>query len=92
MNDKIRQYESVDARLKRLDIFSLGGAVAGVITGNAYISLGVWIVQYILAKADPSIDFGGRMLDWARAVNTHTSADVVLLSRIRNKVNSITNR
>jgi len=92
MNGKIRQYESVDARLKRLDIFSLGGAVAGVITGNAYISLGVWIVQYILAKADPSIDFGGRMLDWARAVNTHTSADVVLLSRIRNKVNSITNR
>src|SRR5690606_26613021 len=87
MNDKIRQYEKISARLNRLDIFSLGGAAAGAITGNVYVPLGIWIAHYILSRADPSIDFGGRALDWVRAANAYTSADVVLLSRVRDKIN-----
>lgn len=86
-NEKIRQYEKNSARLNRLDIFSLGGAAAGALTGNIYLPLGIWIAQYILSKSDPSVDFGGRSLDWVRGVNAYTSANVVLLSRVRNKIN-----
>lgn len=87
MNMKIKQFEKKSNRLNRLDFFSLGGAAAGVLAGNEYIAIGVWIMQYILSKADPSIDFGGRGLDWVRGANTGVSADVVLLSRVRKKLN-----
>lgn len=85
-NDEIKQFERNTERLNRTDIFSLGGVVAGAVSGNVFIPLGVWIAQYILCKADPGKDFGGRALDWLRAVNAYTSADIVLLSRVRNKI------
>lgn len=87
-NENIGQFEKNSERLNRLDFYSLGGAAAGVLSGNLYLPLGVWIAQYILSKADPSIDFGGRAMDWVRGANSYTSADVVMLSRVRKKVSS----
>jgi hypothetical protein len=86
LNEKISRFERNQNRLNRLDIFSLGGAAAGAITSNIYIPLGVWVMQYILSKADPSTDVGGRTLDWLRAANSLTSPDTVLISRIRKKL------
>ncbi|MEX1669485.1 hypothetical protein AB4876_11235 [Zhongshania guokunii] len=86
LNDKIKKFETNQNRINRLDILGLGGvAVATAMTGNAYVPFGVWIAQYLLKNADPSRDFGGRAIDWVRAINTRSSTDAVLVSRLRSK-------
>ncbi|MCK9237728.1 MAG: hypothetical protein M0P46_06480 [Thiopseudomonas sp.] len=87
LNDKVRRFEVKQDRLTRLDIMGLGGAAAaGAITGNAYVPFGVWLLQYVLKNADPSRDLGGKVLDWCRGLNTFTSPNAVLVSRLRNKL------
>lgn len=86
LNDKIARFERNQGRINRLDILSLGGAAAGALTGNIYLPLGAWVVQYLLSKADPSVDAGGRVIDWMRAANALTTPNAVLVSRIRKKL------
>lgn len=89
INEKVQKFETNQGRLDRLDILGLGGAVGAVLTGNIYIPLGAWVAEYVLKNADPSRDIGGKALDWMRAINTRTSTDAVLISRLRNKTKSI---
>ncbi|GAB1265136.1 hypothetical protein [Aurantivibrio infirmus] len=90
LNDKIKKFETNQNRLNRLDILGLGGAaVATAMTGNAYVPFGVWIAQYILKNADPSRDVGGKAIDWIRAINTRSSTDAVLVSRLRSKIKGL---
>jgi len=87
LNEKIRKFETNQNRINRLDILGLGGvAVATAMTGNQYVPFGLWIAQYILQNADPSRDVGGKAIDWIRAINTRSSTDAVLVSRLRSRI------
>lgn len=86
LNEKVARFERNEGRLNRLDILSLGGAAAGALTSNVYLPLGAWVVQYLLSKADPSVDVGGKIVDWVRAANARTTTNAVLISRIRRKL------
>lgn len=90
LNEKIRKFETNQNRINRLDILGLGGvAVATAMTGNPYVPFGLWIAQYILKNADPSRDIGGKAIDWIRAINTRSSTDAVLVSRLRSKIKDL---
>lgn len=90
LNERIRKFETNQNRISRLDILGLGGvAVATAMTGNPYVPFGLWIAQYILKNADPSRDIGGKAIDWIRAINTRSSTDAVLVSRLRSKVKGL---
>lgn len=104
MNEKVKHYEKESSRLKRIDVAGLIGAlpstglgIASMASGSlvsggaavAFIPLGIWLANYVFNNADPSIDFGGRALDWVRGVNANSSADTVLLSRIQGKLSTI---
>ncbi|MGZ7294624.1 hypothetical protein ACXWQW_09350, partial [Streptococcus pyogenes] len=79
MNEKVKHYENESSRLKRIDVAGLIGAlpstglgIASMASGSlvsggaavAFIPLGSWLANYVFNNADPSIDFGGRALDW----------------------------
>ncbi|WP_163575189.1 hypothetical protein [Halomonas faecis] len=90
LNERIRRFEHNQDRINRLDILGLGGvAVATAMTGNPYVPFGLWIAQYILKNADPSRDIGGKAIDWIRAMNTRSSTDAVLVSRLRSKIQDL---
>lgn len=90
LNDKIKKFETNQKRIERLDILGLGGvAIATAMTGNPYVPFGLWIAQYILKNADPSRDIGGKAIDWIRAINTRSSTDAVLVSRLRSKTKGL---
>jgi hypothetical protein len=90
LNKKIKKFETNQKRLERLDILGLGGvAVATAMTGNPYVPFGVWLTQYMLKNADPSKDCGGKVIDWVRGINTWTSTDAVLISRLRSKASGL---
>jgi hypothetical protein len=90
-NNNVRQYEERVDRTTRWDLLALGGAVAyaafSSVPAIRFIPMGAWLLQYLLSGADPSRDPGGRAIDWIRGMNAWTTGDVVLVSRLRNKLN-----
>lgn len=91
INEKVEAYERHSDRLNRLNLTGLSAALAGITllsnpTATAYIPLTQWIVEYLLKNADPRKDFGGYFIDWIRGLNTWTTGDIVLVSRLRAKL------
>lgn len=83
MNGRIKAFERNQERIVRLDMLGLAAAIASAATGSGWPSVGSWVAQYLLKNADAQQDLGGPILDWVRAVNSLTSPDVVLISRVR---------
>jgi hypothetical protein len=91
LNERVKAYERHSDRLNRINLTGLSAAVAGIMllsnpTATAFIPFTQWFVEYLLKNADPSKDFGGRLIDWIRGVNAWTTGDIVLVSRLRAKL------
>lgn len=90
MNERVHAFEKRSEYLERLDLLTLVGAVSAAAFGDQtavrLLPIGAWVAQYILLKADPSLDPGGRLLDWARGINAWTTGDIVLVSRLKKKL------
>lgn len=91
-NKKVSHYEKDMSRLARFDLLSLVGAIAALPVAAQYpvaagcIPLGAWITKYLLQNADVTLDFGGQLAERLRAVNSFTSRDVVMVSRLRKSI------
>ena len=91
-NDRVKAYDNRTECLRRWDICGLAGAVAAAgaaFTGHpaaGIVALGAWLGKYLLINADPSRDPGGRVLDWLRGINAWTTGDIVLVSRLRERL------
>lgn len=90
INKQVKAYERESDRLKRWNLVGLGSSIAGAASGNPPIGISIsfvgWLFQYLLIDADPSRDPGGQFIDWIRGVNTWTTGDIVLVSRLRAKL------
>jgi len=91
-NKRVSHYERDVSRLARFDILSLVGAIAALPMAAQYpvaagcIPIGAWITKYLLQNADVALDFGGQVAERLRAVNSFTSRDVVMVSRLRKSI------
>lgn len=85
MNAKVKEYEKNVKRLNQLDLMGLAGVFAGIVHSESYIGFvpfGIWIANRLL-QFDADGDPYRKIIDQARAINSFTSADVVLVSRMR---------
>jgi hypothetical protein len=90
-NRKVSHYERDVNRLARLDLLTLVGAAAALPMAAGYpvagwIPLGAWITKYLLQNADVTLDAGGQIAERLRAINSFTSRDVVMVSRLRKSI------
>ena len=92
-NQKVARYERNSQRLERVDLLALAAGIAATPAIRAefpvasYVPLGVWIMRYLLQKANVTRDFGGLLAERLRAINAFTSSgDVVMVSRLRRSI------
>lgn len=87
INDKVRRYEKRSAKLERLDLLSLLGAIVAVIEPSyTWVPLGTWLASYCLEKADPDQDIGGPLYSWLRSLATQSPREAIFISRLRKKM------
>jgi len=91
-NERVTKYEKSADRIAKLDLAALAGALGSLAAGGigletlGTVGLGTWLLKRSLTG--PSFDgkLGGRLMDAWRGAISWTTADVVLVSRIRSKV------
>lgn len=89
INEGVERFDRRIGRLERMDLLTAGGLVAtaaGADPRAIYVSVAAFFLNFMLTKADPSVDLGGKFLDMVRGLVTWSSSDVVLVSRLRKKL------
>ncbi|UCR85305.1 hypothetical protein [Pseudomonas chlororaphis] len=87
LNEKVKRFERNQNKFQRLDLLGLAGAVAAIASTSgiaSFVPIGAWVLQKVFIQSDSFAQ--GTVLDWVRAKSFMTTQDVVLVSRLRKKV------
>jgi len=87
LNSKVRKFEKNQNKVQKLDLLGLVGGVAAIASTSgiaSFVPIGAWVLQKIFMQSDSFAQ--GPVLDWIRAKSFMTTHDVVLVSRLRKKM------
>ncbi|MCU1739575.1 MULTISPECIES: hypothetical protein [unclassified Pseudomonas] len=87
LNGKVKRFEKNQAKVQLLDLVGLAGGFAAIASTSgvaSYVPIGAWVLQKIFMQSDSFVH--GPVLDWVRAKTYMTTQDVVLVSRLRKKM------
>jgi hypothetical protein len=92
-NNRVSGYERDQARLKKIDLLGLVGAISAVPLAAqypeaAYIPLGIWITKYLLDNSRLSLSNETKIGEFLHAINSFESRDVVMVSRLRSSISN----
>lgn len=87
LNGKVKRFERNQNKVRQLDLVGLAGGFATIASTSgiaSYVPIGAWVLQKIFMQSDSFVH--GPVLDWIRAKAYMTTEDVVLVSRLRKKM------
>jgi hypothetical protein len=87
LNGKVKRFEKNQNKVQKLDLLGLAGGLAAIASTSgiaSFVPIGAWVLQKIFMQSDSFAQ--GPVLDWVRAKTFMTTQDVVLVSRLRKKM------
>lgn len=87
LNGKVKRFERNQSKVQKLDLLGLVGGISAIASTSgiaSFVPIGAWVLQKIFMQSDSFAQ--GPVLDWVRAKSFMTTQDVVLVSRLRKKM------
>lgn len=87
LNGKVKRFEKNQSKVQKLDLLGLVGGISAIASTSgiaSFVPIGAWVLQKIFMQSDSFAQ--GPVLDWVRAKSFMTTQDVVLVSRLRKKM------